>query len=183
MILAKLAFNMGRRIGKHPIAGALFCRVERFLPLNRITRTNNLVVFHHPRPIAVPHVLIVPTHPVASLLTPAINDVQRAQLVWQMIELGRETTMLLPPSDRWQLVINGGKRQEIGQVHAHLIHAETDRDEGIALANPQVEPDPWRELFAIVRKADQAPEPAYTLTIRWVGQLNPVAEVIDSNRA
>lgn len=180
MLQAEIAFRIGRRIGKHPFAGRLFCATERFLPLNRITRTKDLVVFHHPRPVAHPHVLIVPTRPMPTLITSAIQDQERAESIWKTIDLAREVTHQLSFSTAWQLVINGGARQDIGQVHAHLMHSRDPESGRRTLIDPAIEPEPWRELFSLIRAADQIHNQGYSLEIQWIGEDQPTAKLTQS---
>ena len=180
MSAGEFAFRIGRGIGKHPLAGRLFCLTERLLPLTRIARNDDLLAFHHPRPIADPHVLIVPTKPVASLTASGINDEQRAMLISKMVELGREVTTQLSASEHWQLVINGGTRQDIGQMHAHLMHADVYRREGTLLQEPKIGLDVWRQIFTVIHEADRIPDCGYSLEIRWGTDQPAIAKVTQS---
>ncbi len=178
-----IAFRIGRAVGKHPLAGQAFCTIERLLPLNRLARANNLVAFHHPRPIAEPHILIVPTHPVESLTTNQFDTEHMADLIWKMIELGREIAPVLPESDAWLLVINGGKRQDFGQLHAHLLHASSSESTGISIAKPTQNPGPWQRLFTQIERADRVADNGYSLEIRWSADNQATAEVTQSKQA
>lgn len=178
MRINRIAFQVGRRIGKHPLAGWLFCLCERLLPLNRLARQEGLVAFHHPRPTADPHVLIVPTRPVSSLTSDRLADKARAQLLWNMIELAQKLTPQLPESDCWQLVINGGSRQDIGQLHGHLLHAsdgltDVPREGSLPGSGPTV----WQEVFDELRKADQVPDDGFSLIFHWKSQ-GPITAVV-----
>lgn len=167
MVAEKLAFQIGRRIGRHPVAGRLFCLTERLLPLKRIARRDGIVAFHHPRPVADPHVLIVPTRPVASLTSDRLADEEMAELIWRMVELGRELTLELPESAAWQIVINGGKRQDVGQLHGHLMHAESSGLPGPALTSLTTESAVWDQILAQVKEAAEVADNGFSLILRW----------------
>lgn len=183
MSVAAFAFRIGRRLGKHPKAGRLFCLTERLLPLNRIARRNDLVAFHHPRPIETPHVLIVPTKPVASLTGSSLSDEQLSSLIWRMAQLGRAIASRLPASHQWQLVINGGIRQDIGQLHGHLLHADASPVSGHSLADPSTAPNTWHQVHTELNAAAAVPGNGFSLVIHWQSDEPPTAKVTQSGRA
>lgn len=164
----EVAFKVGRRIGKHPLAGWMFCLAERLLPLKRIARGNGLVAFHHPRPIDNPHVLIVPTRPVSSLSTQRLSDEAKSTLLWGMVELARTLTPRLPASERWHLVINGGTRQDIGQLHAHLLHtSDVPSTDLFDVSQPGSEFGVWQRLLDEIDEANRDPNNGFSLIFQW----------------
>lgn len=168
MGFGELAFSVGRRIGKHPLSGRLFCLTERWLPVDKIAREDGLVAFHHPRPIAVPHVLIVPTRPFSSLTTDRLSEAEKSQIVWSMVQFARQVSEELPVSNEWQLVINDGTRQDIGQVHGHLLQAPQNQGEAEnSLTDPAIQPGTWSEIFTVLRVAERVPNSGYSLEVRW----------------
>ena len=174
MSTGKAAFRIGRRIGKHPVASVLFCLTERLLPVKRIARTPGLVAFHHPRPVADPHILIVPTRPFPALTTDRLTTREKAGIVWQMTQLARE----IMPHGNYQFVINGGERQDIGQVHAHLLKEESGIAAGArALMDPATEPEQWEELFADLQNAAEIPGNGFSLEIHWNEGSDPGATI------
>ena len=180
MTAGEFAFRIGRRVGKHPVAGRLFCLTERLLPISRIARQDDLIAFHHPRPIAKPHVLITPTRPVSSLTADGIDEGQRAALIWKMVKLGQELTPRLPANEYWQFVINGGARQDIGQMHAHLMHTDSYFVEGTLLKEPKSALDVWQNVFGMIHDADRRPSNGYSLEIRWSAGQPVIAQVTQS---
>lgn len=163
MSLGNTAFGIGRRIGKHPLAGRIFCLAERWLPLKRVARTHTLVAFHHPRSIANPHVLIVPTRPLPSLTAPMRSSENRAETIWQMVILAREIGLNMHAAAAWQMVINGGNRQDIGQMHGHLLldHTSPTASDAIDSAGDLL---PFLERL---RDIARVPDAGYSLVIRW----------------
>jgi hypothetical protein len=66
------------------------------------------------------------------------------------------------------MIINGGQRQDIGQVHGHVIHGG-DELSGPAwdLDNPENNPDGWNQLFDRVHRASQVPSNGYSVTFQF----------------
>lgn len=150
-------FGIARAIGKHPAAGALFCLTERFLPLQRQGRSGQAVAFMHPRPSYDPHILIVPTRPFPSLTSDRVGTETKATLLANVVRLAQHIAETADPTARWQLIINGGERQDVGQVHGHLVQNE---------AHPAVWPlsipiddwsgARWRQVLAMAQSASSA---------------------------
>lgn len=183
MALGTLAFEIGRRIGMHPAASWLFCRIEKWLPLDRIARRGSLVAFHHPRPTQHPHVLIVPTTPVASLVSHRKSEPELAVLIWEMVELARGIAPQLPPAETWQLVINGGTRQHIGQLHGHLLHgASRAGQDSLLVHDPADDMTAWRRIFAGIANEATTPGSGYSLFIRWSTNDIPMAGISRNTR-
>lgn len=166
--LQTVSFLIGRRIGKRPLAGRTFCLTERWLPLHRIERTSDLVAFHHPRPIANPHILIVPTLPFPGLSTKKMPVEMKARLIWNACQLAQGIVTSINADACWQLVFNGGTRQDIGQVHGHLLRwSSSKQHSGQPVTDPAIDPGFWCELFTRINAAAQNPENGYSLVFRW----------------
>lgn len=156
------AFDIGRAVGKHPLASRLFCFVERALPLQRLARSGRVVAFRHPRPSYDPHILVVPTTPFPALGTPSLTPEQRASLLWEMVQLARP--LAVPSAADWQMVINGGTRQDIGQVHGHLIHTRSASTAmPLQLNDPESHPAGWKSLLDRVHQAATVPGNGYSV--------------------
>jgi diadenosine tetraphosphate (Ap4A) HIT family hydrolase len=166
MRIQEKAFDIGRAIGKHPLASRLFCLVERALPLQRLARSGQVVAFRHPRPSYDPHILVVPTTPFPALATSSMTVARKSALLWEMVTLARSLTD--PSQTEWQMVINGGERQDIGQVHGHLIHASgAAAGPSWDLGDPERETDGWNGLLDRVHRASQVPSNGYSVTFHF----------------
>lgn len=166
MQLQAKAFDIGRALGKHPLTSRLFCLVERFLPLKRLARGSRVVAFRHPRPSYDPHILVVPTMPFPTLSTSSLPVAQKAALLWEMIELAH--TLATPSRSTWQMVINGGERQDIGQVHGHLIHARSNQTGmGLPLSDSKTNLSAWNGVFSRVEQAAGIPGNGYSVILNF----------------
>ncbi len=94
------------------------------IPLERLRETRTLIAFHHPMPLYPLHILIMPRQAIASLeeIGPQDNEFT-ADLFRIVAELVRELNL---EKRGYRLIANGGKYQQVGQLHFHLIsEAET----------------------------------------------------------
>ena len=109
-------------LGRYLI-GWVFARMSFLIPVQRLRETATLVAFHHPRPGYAVHILIVPKRAIASLaeLTAADQDFMAdlfACVQGLVAELGLEAA-------GYRLIANGGKYQDVAQLHFHLISGES----------------------------------------------------------
>lgn len=116
-----LIFTLVRTVGKQPWVAPVFARVHRLLPLEYVARTNDTIAIRHPRAGWQGHVVITPTLPCRGLLSPRDPLANRGFHLWEIYALARDIAASQPEQDRARvLIINGGRRQEIGQIHGHL---------------------------------------------------------------
>lgn len=94
------------------------------IPVKRLRETPTLMAFHHPRPSYPLHILIVPKRAIASLqaISPTDTDF--------MLDLFSTTQSLVAEfklSDKgngYSLIANGGERQDVPQLHFHLVSGD-----------------------------------------------------------
>lgn len=89
------------------------------MPVRRLRETDTLIAFHHPQPSYPVHILLVPKKALGDLseLTPADSGflVDLFQIVGQLVaEFDLE-------SSGYRLIVNGGKYQNVPQLHFHLV--------------------------------------------------------------
>lgn len=180
MRIRELAFDIGRTIGKRPAASWIFCLSERALPLHRLARSRRCVAFCHPRPIARPHVLVVPTTPFPSLAHARTANDKKVALLWEMLQLAREVTA--DHDADWRLVINGGTRQDIGQVHGHLMYDDLEvPTHSIDIDDPTVHPHGWEQLLHSIETAHRIQNNGYSVTFRFQSSGGVVASFSESH--
>jgi histidine triad (HIT) family protein len=89
------------------------------IPAQRIYESDRLVAFHHPRPSYPVHILLVPKKSVASLSELEPSDYGfLGDLLLCVQNLVVELNLEEPG---YRLIVNGGKYQEIPQLHFHLV--------------------------------------------------------------
>lgn len=89
------------------------------IPVQRLRETKSLIAFHHPKPSYPVHILLVPKKAIGSLtdLTPTDTD-----FVMDLLSTvqGLVAQFNLQKAG-YRLVVNGGKYQDVAQLHFHLI--------------------------------------------------------------
>jgi len=141
-VVARALFELAR----HPLMGRLvglgFTHGSALLPVRRVLTTEQVIVFHHPRPAWPGHLLIVPKHPIPTLRHLAAGD--NAAYLPAILAVAQRVVVALGLTERgFVLCANGGPRQEVGQVHFHLY---TDRHEV----------DPWPGAWPVAGPRDDA---------------------------
>lgn len=89
------------------------------IPAEHLCETDTLLAFRHPQPAYPFHVLLLPRRPLASLTDLSARDQPfLADLFAAVQELVQRFD--LEPAG-YRLVVNGGKNQDFGLLHFHLI--------------------------------------------------------------
>lgn len=92
------------------------------LPLERLQETDTLLAFYHPKPGYPFHVLLLPKRQITSLETLSSEDNPFLADVFATVqELVRKFNL---EKVGYRLIANGGKYQEFGLLHFHLISDE-----------------------------------------------------------
>ncbi len=117
MKISKYLFNLAKTPADL-IIGLAFGKFSSLLPVKRIKETNKALAFWHPKPFWEYHILIVPKAPIKDLLD--ITEDKEKYLTGMYALLADVIKELGWENDEYSALINGGKRQEIGQLHLHL---------------------------------------------------------------
>lgn len=111
------------RLARSPVArffiGWIFAHMSFALPLQRLRETETLVAFHHPKPAYPTHILIVPKKALRSLAD--IGETDSAFLADLFQTAQSLVAELQLESAGYRLIVNGGKYQDVPQLHFHLI--------------------------------------------------------------
>ncbi len=99
--------------------GWVFTHMSFMLPVERLHETETLVAFRHPSPAYPVHILIVPKRAYASLLEVPTED--RAFLTDLIATTQKLVRDLNLESQGYRLIANGGRFQDVGQLHFHLV--------------------------------------------------------------
>ena len=89
------------------------------IPINRLKETTTLVAFRHPSPDYPFHVLLVPKRKIASLMDLSDEDQPFLIDVFSTVQELVKSHHLEEAG--YRLIVNGGRNQEFGILHYHLI--------------------------------------------------------------
>lgn len=117
--LARAAFAIARSSLGKALVGLTFAHLSFVLPVRRIRETTALIAFHHPKPAYRVHILIVPKRIIPGL--EALDEFGGGLLpeIFQMA--GHLIQELELEGAGAQLIVNGGKYQDVPQLHFHLV--------------------------------------------------------------
>ena len=119
-----------------------FAHASRALPVRRVAESQHVLAFIHPVPGFEPvHILFVPKLSAPSLMH--LTDVQRAQISDEVELLAYEALDTIGfRGSGFLVLVNGGPRQDVRQVHFHLL---TEGYE-LAAAPTELQPGVWTDL-------------------------------------
>ncbi len=101
------------------LAGFLFSKGSRFLPVKKLRENTNWLAFIHPKPCYPIHIVIVPKRKIADWMCLPLED---AALYADFVELsqGMIRDFCLEEAG-YRLIINGGPNQTFPHLHMHLV--------------------------------------------------------------
>jgi histidine triad (HIT) family protein len=101
------------------LVGFVFNKMDFLLPVHRLGETSTLLAFNHPQPAYPLHILIVPRQAVRSFQEMKAEE----GLFWRdFVQVVQDLVLEFGLEERgYRLILNGGKYQEIPQLHFHLI--------------------------------------------------------------
>ena len=103
--------------------GWIMENISSLLPVKRLYETDRLLAFMHPQPIYLTHILIVPKRAVPDLA--ALSAEGDSFAIHFMADLLGCVNLLVGEfnleSAGYRLIVNGGKYQDIPELHFHLV--------------------------------------------------------------
>lgn len=117
-MLKKLLFRLAKSPAMGWVVGSAFRYGSWALPVRKLVNGRDVLAFAHPQPSYANHLILSPKRPVKNLQRMAKDGFSRYfLLIWQ-----EANSLATRPeySGGFTLVANGGKRQEVQQVHFHL---------------------------------------------------------------
>ena len=93
--------------------------MSTFIPVDRLHETPTLIAFHHPRPTHTTHILLVPKRVIPTM---AALNAEHCDFLADVFSATKHIIADLNLADAgYSLVCNGGKSQDVAQLHFHLI--------------------------------------------------------------
>lgn len=116
-------FSLARTSLGSLLIGWIFAHLSFAIPVKRLRETDTLLAFYHPAPSYPLHILLVPKRAIKSFMQLSSTDQDfYADLIQTVQSLVTEFDL---EKGGYQLVVNGGNCQEVGQLHFHLISASS----------------------------------------------------------
>lgn len=118
MNLKQKAFDISKTSIGDLIVGIAFEKFSKLLPVKKVKENNKVIAFWHPRPFWENHIVLVPKKAIKSLtvITP-----QDSSYISEVYLIAKEIVKELGwDKSGYTILVNGGDRQEVGQIHFHL---------------------------------------------------------------
>ena len=123
--MKKILFKIARLNFMGTIVSLIIRFLPYILPVKYIVVCKEYVAFYHPVPSYNEHILIVPRFRMRELINATRIQQEKLAVVFDAIVAGEITHKI----SNLKIVVNGGARQDVMQVHFHLF--ELDNMEGI----------------------------------------------------
>lgn len=118
IILSRIS-RLARSTGGRRLIAWSITHFDAILPINRLYETDAVLAFYHPQPAYPLHILIVPKQPISNLLS---LQKEHAPLLLEFFQTAQNLVRKFNLDEHgYRLVLNGGKYQDIPQLHFHLI--------------------------------------------------------------
>jgi len=97
----------------------IFSHMSFAIPVKRLLDTDFWIAFYHPQPSYAVHILLVPKKEIVSLEMLNPDDQELLSDLFRCVQSLIEKLGL--QDSGYRLIANGGKYQEIPQLHFHLV--------------------------------------------------------------
>lgn len=120
MTLKEKIFDFSKTPIGDLIVGLVFGKFSKLLPVKKVRETDLVIAFWHPKPFWKKHIVLVPKKAVKSLTSLTPDD---SKYIAEIYLVAKDIVKDLR-WDGYTILINGGNRQEVGQIHFHLQSGE-----------------------------------------------------------
>lgn len=120
-MLKKLLFKIAKGPFMGKIVGNAFQHCSWAIPVKKVYNSREIIAFYHPQPSYENHIIILPKRAVKNLQQMASDSFSKYFVkIW---ETAKDICAKHPDyNDSFVIVANGGKRQEVQQVHFHMFN-------------------------------------------------------------
>lgn len=171
-MLKRLLFRMAKSPMMGRIVGNTFRYCAWAIPIKKVYSSREVLAFEHPLPAYNHHVILSPKGAVRNLQQMASGGHRESfAAIWQAVKALHASYSEY--RNAFVLVANGGRRQEVQQVHFHLFTDHSMVNEFVAPAQAEnilhrdqdicvmKHPDPDWELHFVLQPGNGACLPAY----------------------
>lgn len=118
-MLKKLLFKIAKGPLMGKVVGNAFRHCSWAIPVKKVYSSREIIAFYHPQPSYENHMIISPKRAVKNLQQMALDSFSKYFV--KICETAEDICVTHPEyHDAFVLVANGGKRQEVQQVHFHM---------------------------------------------------------------
>jgi histidine triad (HIT) family protein len=117
--MKEILFSIARSSFSSFFIGFAFEHMTYFMPIDRLFENNRVIVFRHPVPSWQFHYLAVPKKKIPALLTLDLQTLSGKEVIRDILS----SLQLIAKDNQlttYQIVVNGGKYQDVPQMHFHL---------------------------------------------------------------
>lgn len=119
MIITKVLFKLARtRVGNSMVRWS-FAHATKLMPVDKLHETDLVIAFRHPKPSHETHIVIVPKRSIKTLMHLSGNDADVLRDVFLTAQNVIQDLGLA--SQGYSVVVNGGPRQDVDQIHFHIL--------------------------------------------------------------
>lgn len=115
----KLLFKIAKGPFMGKMVGNAFQHCSWAIPVKKVYSSKEIIAFYHPQPSYEKHIIISPKRAIKNLQQMALDSYSKYFVkIW---ETAKDICVMYPEyNDSFAIVANGGKRQEVQQVHFHM---------------------------------------------------------------
>ena len=161
-MLKKLLFKIAKGPFMGKIVGTAFQYCSWALPVKKVYNGGEVIAFDHPQPSYEHHIIISPKRAIQNLQQMKLDGSDKYFVkIWEAIE---EIRAARPEySEAFAIVVNGGRRQEVQQVHFHMFtdheivnaYSAREQEKSIFFRDADIcileHPDPNWEVHFVVK--------------------------------
>lgn len=115
---SKLAFKFAKSPAGDFLVGITFSKFSKLIPVKRVKENDKVIAFYHPKPFWENHIVIVPKKQIKKITY--ITDEDK-NYIFEVFKVAAEIVEELGWEEKgYSIMANGGKRQEVNQIHFHL---------------------------------------------------------------
>lgn len=167
-MLKKLLFKIAKGPFMGIIVGNAFRHCSWAIPVKKVYSSKEIIAFCHPKPSYENHIIISPKRAVKNLQQMSLDRFNKYFV--KILETAEDICVAHPEyKDSFVMVANGGKRQEVQQVHFHMFtdheivneYSAREQAESVFYSDRDIcvleHPNPNWEIHFVIRPISSSP--------------------------